>query len=140
MTTKKINWRLKGLPTTDELRELVKDQILTKEEAREILFSQEDEEERDKKSLETEIRFLRDLVTKLSTNRTQIVETIKEVYVPYKRYPWYQPYEIWATGGVITTTAGGTGTMYLSTDNSNSTFTASAGNASLGDFSTIKTF
>ena len=56
--TKKIVWRLSKLPTADELRELVKDKIITQEEAREILFNLETEEERDKKSLESEIKFL----------------------------------------------------------------------------------
>lgn len=94
---KKLQWRLSKLPTPDEVRELVKDKIITQEEAREILFSQETEEDRDKKSLETEIKFLRELVSKLSSTRTQIVETIREVYVPYKRWDWYKPYEVWCS-------------------------------------------
>ena len=67
MTTKmKLNWRLSKLPTPDEVRELVKDKVITQDEAREILFSQETEEERDKNSLESEIKFLRELVDKLA--------------------------------------------------------------------------
>jgi hypothetical protein len=50
MTTKLV-WRLGKLPSPDEVRELVKDKIITQEEAREILFSQEDEIARDEKSL-----------------------------------------------------------------------------------------
>jgi len=67
MTTK-LKWRLKELPETHEVAHLVKEGIMTKDEAREILFSQETEEDRTKKSLQDEIKFLRELVQKLSNN------------------------------------------------------------------------
>ena len=47
------------LPTVEELRDLVKDKIITPEEAREILFSKETE---DIASLKKEVEVLRDLV------------------------------------------------------------------------------
>lgn len=103
MKNTKLIWRLKEQPTSESLRELVKDKILTNEEAREILFSSEVVEERDSNSLKNEIKFLRDLVEKLSQNRSQIVEIIKEVRNPiYIRDHWYKPYEIWC-GDLITT-------------------------------------
>lgn len=79
------------------LRGLVKDGLLDKEEARQILFSSETEEDRDKESLKQEIKFLRDLVEKLSNNNySRTVEIIKEVEVPiYRSYPWWQPYQVW---------------------------------------------
>ena len=89
--TKKLVWRLGKLPSPDEVRELVKDKIITQEEAREILFSQETEEDRDKGSLKEEIKFLRELVQKLS-NRSTIIETIKYIEKPYTNLGWYQPY------------------------------------------------
>ena len=98
MTTKLI-WRLKEQPSSESLRELVADGILTKDEAREILFSSETAEDRDKKGLESEIKFLRELVDKLSSNKlSRVVEVIKEVYKPYERWDWYKPYVIWSTG------------------------------------------
>ena len=79
MTTK-LKWRLSSLPTPDEVRALVIDEVITKDEAREILFSSETEQERDKKSLEAEIKFLRELVEKLSNQQsTKIIETIKYI-------------------------------------------------------------
>ena len=94
--TKILKWRLSKLPSVEDLRYLVEDKVITKEEAREVLFSQEDEVTREKKDLESEIKFLRELVQKLSNNRSQIiVETIREIEVPYKRYRWYNPYEVW---------------------------------------------
>lgn len=97
MKKNKIVWRLKEQPTAESLRELVKDKILTQEEAREILFSSEVVEERNNDSLKAEIKFLRELVEKLSQNRSQIVEVIKEVKVPQTVYikDWYEPYRIW---------------------------------------------
>ena len=89
--TKKLSWRLSKLPTPDEVRELVKDQIITQEEAREILFS-DSGDERTAESLKAEIKFLRDLVDRLSKDRTVVVEKIREVIPSYKRWPWYEPY------------------------------------------------
>jgi len=93
-TNKKLVWRLGKLPSVEELRELVKDKILTNEEVREILFT--NEEDRDINSLKEEIKFLRSLVESLSkSNSTKIFETIKIVEKPYYEKPWWRPYEIW---------------------------------------------
>ena len=101
--TKKLNWRLSKLPTPDEVRELVKDKIITQDEAREILFSSETQEERDKDSLQAEIKFLRELIAKLANSRTTIVKTIREVQKPWARWEWYRPYEVWCGIGSGTT-------------------------------------
>lgn len=122
--TKKLIWRLKESPTPESLRDLVKDKILTHEEAREILLSSETKEDRDKKSLESEIKFLRELIEKLS-NRDRIVEVIKEVQVPYRRYEWHNPYITWCDSSL---------TLAVSTN----TFTA--GDTGTQKFSSIKTF
>ena len=99
--TKKIVWRLKDKPTAADVSQLVGSGLLAKEEARQILFSEEDEITRDVKSLQEEIMFLRKLVEKMSESKTQIITTIKEIEVPYRRYGWYAPYESWYydTGG-----------------------------------------
>lgn len=125
MKKDKLVWRLKEQPTSESLRELVKDKILTNEEAREILFSQETVEERDADSLKAEIKFLRELVEKLS-NRSQIVEVIKEVSKPiYIRDNWYRPYQHWC-GTANVTNAGLSSGLAIST--------------SAGNFSSINTF
>lgn len=94
--TKKLIWRLGKLPTVDELLLLVSNKTITQEEARNILFNFEAQEDRDKKSLESEIRFLRELVEKLSKNSAiTIVETIKYVDNPYLHQPWFRPYATW---------------------------------------------
>lgn len=130
MTNKqKLVWRLGKLPTPDELRELVKDKIVTQEEAREILFNFETEEERDKKSLESEIKFLRELVEKLAKGRDRIIETIREVKVPYIYYRWYKPYEIWCENNVSNNVLC-----------ANATYTNSSESITVSNFSDIKTF
>ena len=110
---KKCVWRLKEQPTAKSIQDLVSSGILTKEEARQMLFSSQTEEDRDKKSLESEIKFLRELVEKLS-QRSQIVSTIKEIEVPYKQYPWFEPYTTWYNNGfngtIMRYTTGGTST------------------------------
>jgi len=93
----RIVWRLSKLPTVDELLKLVDSKLITQEDAKEILFNLETIEDRDTKSLQSEIKFLRELVQKLSTNRSQIITTIKEIEVPYKRWDWYRPYCNWTT-------------------------------------------
>lgn len=99
MTTKeKLVWRLGKLPSPDEVRELVKDKIITNEEAREILFSTETEDERDEKSLKSEIKFLREVIEKLS-DRKQIVNVVKEVEIRYIKQPWFQPYYYYVNNG-----------------------------------------
>jgi len=94
--TKKIIWRLKEQPTSEMLRELVKDQILTKDEAREILFNLQEESERDNESLKQEIKFLRELVEKLS-EKQKVIEIIREIEKPYRPYNWWEPYQYWCT-------------------------------------------
>lgn len=90
MTTK-LKWRLGKLPSPDEVALLKKEGIITKEEAHEILFSQETEEDRDSKSLKEEIKFLRQLVQSLSSSKL-IVENIYTYQKPYISQSWMQPY------------------------------------------------
>lgn len=94
--TKKLIWRLGKLPSPDEVRELVKDKIITQDEAREILFSSEEQTTRDKASLESEIKFLRELVDKLSQNRSQIVRIFDSIQPIYVQQPWIKPYICWS--------------------------------------------
>ena len=97
MKTTKIIWRLKEQPTADNLKELVKEGLLTKDEARQILFSSEEIEQRDSNSLKEEIKFLRNLVEKLSQNKEQIVKYIEIEKQSYPRSPWVNPYMDWCS-------------------------------------------
>ena len=102
--TKKIIWRLKEQPTSEMLRELVKDNILTKDEAREILFNLQEENARDNESFKQEIKFLRELVEKLS-GRQKVVEIIREIEKSYRSYHWYPQYQYWCLNTTFTDTS-----------------------------------
>ena len=52
--TKELKWRLGKLPTPDEVLKLVNDKVITKDEARDILFKSEDIEEKSEDELKTE--------------------------------------------------------------------------------------
>ena len=54
--TNVLKWRLGKLPSPLEVSTLVNDKIITKEEAREILFKTETEEDRDTEGLKSEIK------------------------------------------------------------------------------------
>ena len=107
--TKKLSWRLSKLPTAEEVRELVKDKIITQDEARDILFTNDDTSTTEKtyKDLEDEIKFLRALVDKLSQqNYHHLVEVIKTIEVPiYIEKPWYKPYIAWCSNEISGTTS-----------------------------------
>ena len=139
---KSLKWRLSSLPTPDEVRELVKDKIITKEEARSILFNLTDGKEAEE--LKSEIKFLREIIEKLSENKvTQLIEIIKEVQHPYwNRQPFYQPYYQWcSTGsgsGSVTSTS--QNAAYLSTDADATISMSSTLDSNQDNFSSINTF
>src|SRR3990167_6769362 len=97
--TNVLKWRLGKLPSPLEVSTLVNDKIITQEEAREVLFKTETEEDRDTEGLKSEIKFLRELVDKLAKHSTyEIIKVIKKVNEPYRQWPWYQPYYTWTSG------------------------------------------
>jgi len=135
--TKILKWRLGKLPTVEELLNLLNAKLITEAEAKAILFSSETEEDRDKKSLESEIKFLRELIEKLSQDRTKVIEVIKEVYKPYYNYQWCRPYQIWC-GTQDLSRASTTNAVYYGLGTTDSTQVATVNTQS--KFSDIKTF
>lgn len=89
-----VVWRLKTLPSIDEIRGLVADKLLTPEQAKDILFSEETIEPKTKEDLEGEIRFLRGLVDKLSADRVNEVVRYIEIEKPARPHYWYDRYWI----------------------------------------------
>lgn len=88
--TTKLVWRLSSRPTVEEITLLLKEKILTKDEVKQILFSSETEEDRDKKSLELEIKFLKEIITEMSKTKGQIIDVVKYIEKPiYYNQPWY---------------------------------------------------
>ena len=141
--TKKLKWRLGKLPSVDEVLSLMDKNLITKDEAKNILFNSETEEDVDKESLKSEIKFLRELVEKLSKGRTEIIEKIRYIEKPYYHYPWWSGYSVWCGNSTITPTSG-TDAVYLCSSGDATLAGALIGNQtainSTGDFSSIKTF
>ena len=133
MKKTKLVWRLSRLPEAHEIIALIANKVITQEEAREILFSSKTEEERDGESLKSEIKFLRELVEKLSGSRDRIIEVIKEIKVPYYQHHWYKPYSIWGNDiALCDNTSTATSGAH--------TLNGIASNTSNASFSNIKTF
>jgi hypothetical protein len=104
MMTKNLKWRLKTPPTAEAVRDLVDAGVLSKDEAREILFTTEDETVEDTTALKSEINFLRELVEKLSSKTNyypQVWTTIDTR--PFRSYPWYSMYSAAASGTTFST-------------------------------------
>lgn len=103
MTKKDLVWRLKERPTVHEITELVRDEVISKEEARDILFNENTtKSDSDKiKALEKQIEFLEDLVKDLSRSHHQVIST---TYVDnwVKRYRPTLPYIVYASHNVPT--------------------------------------
>lgn len=143
----KIKWRLSKLPTPSELAELVKNKIITQEEAYEVLFDQQTEEDVDADALKAEIKFLRKVVEDLSQSQSRTVTVIEKYIKQYPTYTWTQPYQIWcSTGAGVSTnsvyTATGSNSINLAGTSSALT-TASSSTQSLTapvSLSSIKTF
>jgi hypothetical protein len=100
MSTKnktKLVWRLSKLPTPEELLQLVEAKVITQEEAKEVLFSTETEEDVQISDLQAEIKFLKEVVERLSKNQQpRIIEVIREVEKPWRSNRWFDPYYQWS--------------------------------------------
>lgn len=73
MTKKKLNWRLTDLPTAGEVAELVDSGVITKEEARDILFNEKDNESAQVDELKRQIEFLEKIIENVSLGHRTIL-------------------------------------------------------------------
>lgn len=86
-----LKWRLKGAPTLDDVTTMLDKGIISKEEARQILFS-ELEKDGQVKALEEQVEFLKDLIDRLSKQPPQVVWKYVETYTPRNPWPTYTSY------------------------------------------------
>lgn len=96
--TKILKWKLSEKPTSENVRGLVKDGIITLEEARKIILDFGEVSSSDIEAIKDEIALLRKLVLELSSNSNRPYEIIKiiEREVPYYK-PYYNPYTVWCS-------------------------------------------
>lgn len=108
--TKNLKWRLKELPDGEEVALLVEQKVITKEEARELLFS--DTKQADEsvviKALKKQIEFLEGLVKELAKDNSRTVYVDR--YIDHWKPRW--PEVTWmstTTDGSGISTAGSIG-------------------------------
>lgn len=95
---KTLKWRLTELPTAGEVAELVDSEVITKEEARDILFNEKDNETAQVDELKRQLEFLQSIIENLSKgNRTTITYT-----------PQLPQYNYWKSSPVVWCNTGGT--------------------------------
>lgn len=110
MTKNELKWRLKDLPDASGIAELVKQGVVTKEEARELLFNKETPSKNNEsdivKALKKQIEFLEELVKDLAQKSTE-TRTIYQTVERYKPY-WekYSPYWMSVGGSVGSAVSG----------------------------------
>lgn len=73
------SWRLKQLPTAEGVSKLVEQKIITPEQAKELLFSKPEDPDLEKTALKEQVKFLLELVEKLSHHQRGIT------LVPYSQ-------------------------------------------------------
>lgn len=93
-----LKWRLSEKPTASSLQDLVKSQIITKEEARQILLDETEYNSKDFDDIMEEMKLLRKLVMELAEKQPQtIIKIIESNPVIIREYPqpWIKPYVTW---------------------------------------------
>jgi hypothetical protein len=86
MTKKEqLRWRLQSKPTLDDVTTMLDKEIITKDEAREILFQQVNTDD-ENKALKEQVEFLKDIIDRLSRQPANNVWHYVQGYTP--RNPW----------------------------------------------------
>lgn len=112
----KLNWRLKELPTADEIASLVEQEVITKEEAREMLFKDKKEIDQDEKTkaLKEQIEFLEGVIDRLTKTRSAWSWT----YTPsYPTIYWNTSKPVYTTLGMGRITVSGSTSTAISVNN-----------------------
>ena len=104
-----LRWRLKEAPTFSDVERAIELKIITKEEARDLLFSNQNQNDK-VKDLEKEVDFLKGVVEELSKNRNWTT-----VYKYVEKYP-HRPY--WWDNVVLCLADATTNTMTLAASDS----------------------
>lgn len=127
---KKLTWKLKSLPTVDEIKELVETNIITSDEARQLLFKEEEPKtDADRiEALEDQIKLLTDLIKNMPSPSVTYVPYIKEVEVPRRMVPYWK--DVWlstggTTSGYVNSSLGSFTTTTQSLNNGNVVLTVS---------------
>ena len=101
-----LKWRLSDKPTLKDVTVMLEKEIITKEEAKDMLFNEEVEEKTDKKieALKEQIKFLQAVIESLSSKSHDTVTYIP-AYPTYWYWPTHRPYWVNSTSGTTYGTA-----------------------------------
>lgn len=106
---KKLVWKFKDLPSAEAVSSLVKENVITPEEARSILFREEVKRSDEVEALQEMVKTLSEMVKDLMS-RSQSVTLVpytKVVTVP-RRYEPYWINAVGSTGGITMSSTSGT--------------------------------
>jgi len=80
-----LKWRLSQAPTYEQVMDLLDAEVITSDEAKQILFSEVNSADQTK-ALDEQVTFLKDIIDRLSKQPPQQVWTYVNAYQP--RNPW----------------------------------------------------
>lgn len=106
-----LKWRLANKPTLKDVEKMLDLEIISKEEARQMLFSEETENEKIK-ALEEQVEFLKSVIDKMPYNSPQVVYQYITRYVPQYTWtgtPWHGTTVLVGSNTVKTLASAGTG-------------------------------
>lgn len=122
-----LKWRLKGAPTLEDVTTMLDKGIISKDEARQILFSELDKDGVNK-AKDEQIEFLKDIIDRLSKQPPQVVWNYIQKFTP--SYGWgygtyTSPVILCSSVGALAnnaSTSGNTVTYTMSTAGTGGTF------------------
>lgn len=98
----KLKWRLKDLPDANGVAQLVEQKVITQEEARQLLFNNNDYQEIERiKALEKQVEFLEELVRELSKQRITHTHSTTFIDNAVRRYESYYRPALWMSAGGV---------------------------------------
>lgn len=92
MKKNSLVWRLPTKLTLDEIEKMIELKIISPEEAKELTFNSADDNDK-VKALEEQVKFLKELVDKLSTQPAQVIWNYVNTYRP--------SYPTWTLTGLL---------------------------------------
>lgn len=93
--TKILKWRLSKAPTLEDVQSMLKDDIIDKEEARQMLFSTAEQTSEREEALKEQIKFLEKVIEKLTEPKLSVTTTWPPSYTVTPNYP----VKYWVTSG-----------------------------------------
>lgn len=89
---RQLKWRLSEKPTVESIEKLVKLDIITREEAKQLLVEESEINPKTVRDLEKEMELLRELVLDIAKREPETIQIIEKHFDHTPYYPWKRPY------------------------------------------------